>query len=106
MSDARIYTDEKGYELRATEVAAELARVAQKNGDPFAVVIFEREEATDEGTPSREYLQPVLFTGDDADEINAAIADFMGPDGDGDITTEAYLEVYRGIEPGDIDFEN
>ena len=106
MSDARIYTDEPGYELRATEQAAELARIAQRSKDPFAVVIFEREEATNDQTPSREYLQPVLFTGDDADEINAAIADFMGPDGDGDITTEAYLEVYRGIEPGDIDFDN
>lgn len=104
MSD-RIYTDTKGYEDAVTKAADALTREGQASGDPFAVVVFEREEIVDEARPSREYIMPVLFTGDDADEINAAIADFMGPDGDGDITTEAWLEAYRGIEPADIEFD-
>ena len=103
MSD-RIYTDEQGYETQITEAADALTRKGQASGDPFAVIVFEREEATDEKTPSCEYVQAILFTGDDADEINAAIEDFMGPDGDGDITVEAYLEAYRGIDPSDLDF--
>jgi hypothetical protein len=102
----RIYTDTKDHADVATAAADVLTRAGQAAGDPFAVVVFEREEASDDLTPAREYLQPVLFTGADAEEINAAIADFMGPDGDGDITTEAWLEAYRGIEPGDIDFDN
>jgi hypothetical protein len=99
----RIYTDVPGYEAEVTRQVDELTVLGQKEGGPFAVVAFERDEIVDDARPSREYVQPVLFTGD-ADEINAAIADFMGPDGDGDITTEAWLEAYRGIEPGDIEF--
>lgn len=99
----RIYTDTKGYEHEVTRQADALTVLGQKGKEPFAVIVFEREEATDQGTPSREYIQPMLFSGD-AEEINVAIEDFMGTDGDGDITVEAHLEAYRGIEPDDIEF--
>jgi hypothetical protein len=101
----RIYTDLKGHEEELARQVKVLVTSGLMDGDPYALVVFEREEAADDATPSRAYLQPVLFSGS-VDDINAAIEDFMSPDGDGDITLEAWLEAYHGIDPVDIDFDN
>ena len=103
--NTRIYTDTKGHEDELARQVKTLAAAGLTDGDPYALVVFEREEAADDVTPSRAYLLPVLFSGS-VDDINASIEDFMGPDGDGDITLEAWLEAYHGIDPVDINFDN
>jgi hypothetical protein len=97
----RLWADAPDRDQALAAVVRTVVRAGQGGDDPWAVIVFEREEAQG----GRAYLQAELFTGSAA-SISAQIEDFLGPDGDGDITTESWCETTSAdLDPADIDFE-
>lgn len=98
---ARLYADAPNATEDIKRIVDEIVIDAQSEDAPWAVVVFEREEATG----GRPYLQAELYVGT-AEEIEASIESLLAGDDDEDITTESWCEATSaGLTPAEIGFD-
>lgn len=99
---ARVYADTPNATEDIGRLVDEIAIDARDEDAPWAIVVFEREEAKG----GRAYLQAELYVGT-PEEIELAIQSLIDGDDDRDITTESWCErTSDGLTPAEIGFED
>ena len=98
---ARVYADAPTATEDIGRLVDEIAIDARTEAAPWAIVVYEREEAAG----GRPYLQAELYVGT-PEEIEASIESLLAGDDDQDITTESWCErTSQGLTPAAIGFE-